>query len=290
MLILTIYAELSTRAWAPVVPIVIVWIIFPVTDFVVGMIPVRRLLTKSEKIELEKRWSFRLVVLSWAPLQIGFLLWACFRATDPSITNLRFLALAANTGLIAAEGINVAHELLHKRSAFEVFVGEFLLVCVCYGHFVIEHALGHHKNVATPNDPATMRFGESFYNFLSRTIVGGFRSAWSIECKRLRASGKFVWGVSNRVLRYITTSATIVIMLATLIGPAAAPFFLIQSVVAVTLLEQVNAIEHYGLVRKRDKSGVYEPVGAQHSWDAQHRFSNFLLFKLQNHADHHLRK
>ena len=290
VLILMFLAEISNHSWAPVIPIFIVWIIFPIIDFFTGQIPGYKFNSKQEEKFFERRWSFRLVLYSWIPFQFAFLTWACFRSAELSITSIRFLALAANTGLMAAEGINVAHELLHKRNSLEVYIAEILLVCACYGHFIIEHAIGHHKNVATPQDPATMRFGESFYSFLPRTVFGGFRSALMIEKSRLRSEGKSPWSVRNRVLRYSLSSILIILAINIVIGRNASLFFVLQAFFAIVLLEQINAIEHYGLNRKISKSGYYESVKPQHSWDTGDRFSNFLLFKLQNHADHHTRR
>ena len=60
-----------------------------------------------------------------------------------------------------------------------------------------------------------------------------------------------------------------------------------QSVVGFSLLELVNYIEHYGIVRKLTSNGKYERVNPLHSWNASHLISNFFLFQLQRHSDHH---
>lgn len=191
---------------------------------------------------------------------------------------------------MAAEGINCSHELLHRRSMVERFLGKLLLTSVLYGHFVIEHTRGHHANVATPDDPATMRFGESIYHFLPRTIVGGYRSAWRLEKARLARSGLAVLSVHNEMVLYALAQVAFCVSFYAMFGTKGLLLFFFQSAVAVLLLEQINAIEHYGLLRRRLPSGEYERVGPKHSWDAPHRVSSYLLFKLQVHADHHLRK
>ena len=63
-------------------------------------------------------------------------------------------------------------------------------------------------------------------------------------------------------------------------------FFLISATIGALLLETVNYIEHYGMVRKKI-DGRYEKVTHLHSWNASHMVSNFLLFQLQRHSDHH---
>jgi alkane 1-monooxygenase len=229
-------------------------------------------------------------VLLWPPVQMVCLVWGAARVGGRGGGGLvRDAALALSLGLIAAGGINCAHELLHRRSVLERSAARLLLVSVCYGHFFIEHARGHHRMVATPEDPATLPYGESFYRFLPRTVCGGFASAWRLEAERLRAAGRPVWGVRNAMLWYVAAPfALFIAPLWAAYGPRAVALYFAQAVVAVTLLEQINAIEHYGLVRARGPGGDYEPVGPEHSWDAPHIVSNYLLFKLQRHADHHL--
>lgn len=62
---------------------------------------------------------------------------------------------------------------------------------------------------------------------------------------------------------------------------------LIGGLGGVIVLEVINYIEHYGLRRKRLPDGTYEKVTIRHSWNAPHRFTNYLLYKLQRHSDHH---
>lgn len=248
-------------------------------------------LSPAQRAEIATSWSFRAPVLLWAPMQLALFVWAARRVSDKQITHepARIVALLASMTLVAAGGINCAHELLHRKSLLEQALGQILLVSVCYGHFFIEHARGHHKRVATPHDPATLQFGESFYHFLPKTLIGGFRSAWMLEKNRLNRTGRTVWSLRNAMIWYIIAPMALFIApFAAALGARAVIFYLLQSFGAVVLLEQVNAIEHYGLTRRRLPDGSYEPVGPQHSWDGPYTASNYLLFKLQRHPDHHL--
>lgn len=288
--LMTIWGQYSAHRHAPLLPIVFVWVLVPLLDlFFARAAPPPPPLSAQQRIALESRVAYRAVVWLWAPTQLVYMYWAASRATSPDITVSQLACLVLASGLVGAGGTNCAHELLHRRSSWEVRLAELLLCSVCYGHFVIEHAQGHHRRVATLDDPATLRFGESFYAFLPRTVFGGLQSAWDIEAKRLRRLGCGAFSMGNAVLRYAAASIAMLVALAVILGPMAALFAIATATVAVTLLEQVNAIEHYGLMRDQNASGKYEPVGAQHSWDTDHVASNFLLFKLQNHADHHLR-
>lgn len=296
--VLTVLTHYSPNPYHSLFPPIFVWLLIPILDVIIPLSPTSspstlnaQALTPCLRRRLESCLSFRLVIYLWPPTQFSLLLWAIHRITSTYVSPLRIITLLSSLKLVAAEGINCAHELLHRRSRIERFLGDLLLYSVCYGHFSVEHAKGHHVHVATPNDPATLRYGESFYSFLPRTIVGGLRSAWAIEVKRLhlKPHAHVLSPVHNRVVRAFVIQTFLAVLLTRFFGVVALAVFFIQAGSAVVLLEQTNAIEHYGLVRKNREDGTYEPVGARHSWDAPHAISSYLMFKLELHAHHHLR-
>ena len=164
-----------------------------------------------------------------------------------------------------------------------------MLATTCYLHWAIEHVRGHHRTVATPEDPATARRGESFYAFWPRTVIGGFRSAYQLERDRLARQGGGTGAFENAVHASVLIELAIIVALWWSFGFGAVLFFLAQSFVAVSLLESVNYLEHYGMERKRLPDGGYEKVLPAHSWNSGHRLTNYFLFNLQRHSDHHYR-
>jgi len=184
-------------------------------------------------------------------------------------------------------GITIAHELIHKSSRFEQTLGKIILVSVCYGHFFVEHLSGHHKRVSTPHDPASSQFGESFYMFWPRTVFGSFKSAWHLEDLRLKKKGLSAWNIQNQIIHFILSSIGFALTCYRFFGIPGVKFFFLQSFVAFTLLEIVNYIEHYGLERKEVTKGTFAKVTPMHSWNAAYTVSNYFLFKLQRHSDHH---
>jgi alkane 1-monooxygenase len=169
-------------------------------------------------------------------------------------------------------GITVAHELCHKKEKLPRFVADLILASVCYKHFSIEHVRGHHLQVATKEDPASSRRDESVYPFLLRTITGTFLHALQLD--------------KTGVIKGVAFSL-IFVSSAFFFDLRAGAFFVIQSIVAIVLLELVNYVEHYGLSRKKLSHGRYEKVLPIHSWNSSHKFSNLILFNLQRHSDHH---
>ncbi len=200
-----------------------------------------------------------------------------------------FILFTVGLGLISGiMGINVSHELIHRvNNRLEPALGRAMLFTVFYGHWAIEHVAGHHARVATFEDPATAREGESFYRFWPRTVFGGFESARDIENGRLERKNLAKWGPRNRVLQYLAIQLGLVGGLALVFGPVAVPYYFLQAITAVTLLEAVNYLEHYGLVREKLPDGRYEKVTHRHSWNNSSRISNWYLFNLQRHSDHH---
>ena len=197
-------------------------------------------------------------------------------------------------GIFGGTMINVAHELGHRNSKMAQFHAKFTLMTVCYMHFFIEHNRGHHVWVATPKDPATARKGQSLYAFWWQSIIGSFRSAWQIELRLLEKANVPFWSIKNNMIWAVVLPLVfcgVLVVLGSAIAERFAweviPFFFGQSIVAFLLLESVNYIEHYGILRREITPGKYERVNPLHSWNANHLFSNLVLFQLQRHSDHH---
>lgn len=240
--------------------------------------------THEEARELNERKSFRLVPMSWAVSQPLLLVWGLWAQSKLTLTIPQLLAFIASLGTVTGVlGINIAHELIHKDTKLERGLGQFLMAQVCYGHWVVEHLHGHHKRVSTEEDPATSRTGENFYAFWFRSIKGGWESAWELEKKRLGNP----WSANNNILQLGTVSLLAAFASYNLFGRRALAVFFGQSIVAISMLEIINYIEHYGLRREKLPQGGYESVKVTHSWNADASFTNAYLFKLQRHSDHH---
>ncbi len=232
------------------------------------------------------RW-YRWVVASCVPLQYGVTLAGAWIAATQSLQPMDWLGLTISVGSINGLGINTAHELGHKSPRCERVLARVALAPVAYGHFFVEHNRGHHLRVATPEDPASARMGESFWHFLPRSIVGGVRSAWALEASRLNRKGLPALHIGNQNLQSWSLSLVLFAVLTAVFGWPVLLFLLAQALYGVSLLEVVNYIEHYGLLRQRDEQGRLEACGPRHSWNANHVASNVFLLHLQRHSDHH---
>lgn len=231
---------------------------------------------------------FKLITFIYVPIQIIALIAALYIVSTHSLAWYEWLGFCMSIGLVTGGmGINLAHEFMHKNTFLEQLLSKSLLSMVCYGHFIIEHVRGHHLRVATPDDPASAKLGESLYQFLPRTIIGSFRSALHLETKRLGQKQYALYSYHNQFWWIILVPILISAACYLIGGLPTLCFFLLQSIVAILILELVNYIEHYGLERQKLANGQYERVSPCHSWNANHWLSNQLLFHLQRHSDHH---
>lgn len=239
---------------------------------------------------------YRFVTYIWTFVQFSFVLWGAYAvSSDKLITAVEWIGFILSFALVTGGiGITVAHELGHKKSVLEKFYSKMLLMTVSYMHFYIEHNRGHHVQVATPEDPATARKQENFYTFWVRSVFVGYAHAWKLEQESLKRRGLQLVSWQNEMIRFALLPIFFCGVLTFLFSflnnrfvwevPV---FFYSQSFFAFSLLELVNYVEHYGIVRKEIAPGKYERVNPLHSWNASHLISNFFLFQLQRHSDHH---
>jgi alkane 1-monooxygenase len=235
------------------------------------------------------------VTYGWVYVQLGVLAWGFYVVSTSDLFWWQWIAFSTGTALVTGGiGITVAHELGHRSEKIEQFYAKVLLMTVCYMHFFIEHNRGHHVRVATPEDPATSRYGESFYAFWWRSVKDGYLSAWHLEKERLTKKGLPFWSLKNQMIWFqllpLIFCGLIFLCFSFLLNRwtwEIPVYFFVQSVLGFSLLELVNYLEHYGMERRKLPSGQYEKVTPIHSWNASHVVSNFLLFQLQRHSDHH---
>ena len=188
-------------------------------------------------------------------------------------------------GVTGGQGITMAHELGHSRSRLSRLCAWLLMSSVNYSHFMVEHYRGHHVRAATHADPATARKGESLWRFLPRSLIGSFVNAWALEAQQLRRH-KRTWVRSPLLWSLLAQLAWLAVLFQWL-GFAAFLFWCVQSMYAVFLLEAINYIEHYGLVRQTSR-GKSEAFDVHHAWNADHFLTNCFLVNLQRHSDHHM--
>lgn len=301
----------AKRYWwllSPMVPPLVAWSLWNFTTsghgawlwgafiLIYALIPMLDVLVGTDKsnppedatMHLEVDRYYRWIVGLYIPTQFAVVTWGAWIVATHPLAWWEYIGLVLSIGVVSGVGINTAHELGHKNVSWERWLARLTLAPVAYGHFFVEHNRGHHIRVATPEDPASSRLGESFWAFLPRTMVGSLVSAWALEKARLKRAGHGVWSWRNENLQAWAMTVVFFGALVAWLGPIVLPFLLVQALYGASLLEVVNYIEHYGLLRQKDpKTGRYVRCQPEHSWNSNHVVTNLFLYQLQRHSDHH---
>ena len=273
--------------WTVLLLPVITWYLFGAADFAIGR---EKSNADPETADARIFWH-RLLTLVWAPVQFVTLFGLiAYVAPADHLSAFEKIMVFVGVGVITGTiGINYAHELMHQKDRTERFCADALLAMVLYSHFRSEHLLVHHRYVGTPRDPVTARYGESFYRFYPRVLRQCLTSAFAAE-QQMLARKNLPWTHRSNPFWAYWAAQVLMLGLAIAIGGwAGLGLFLTQAGIAIWQLELVNYVEHYGLTRKHLGDGKYEHVKPQHSWNADHKASNWLLINLQRHSDHHFK-
>ena len=271
------------------------WLSFLAILYGFGLIPLLELLIapKSENMQaaeeevVKEDRFFDFLIYLIVHVQYALLAFFLYRVNQTTDT-ITLVGYIFSFGLMCGVlGINVAHELGHRAKKSEQNMAKALLLTSLYLHFFIEHNRGHHKNVSTQEDPATSRYNEPIYLFWPRSIIFGFISAWQLEAKRLKAKSISAFSLKNEMLQFQLIQATTLVVIGFTLGILPLIAFLGSALFGILLLETVNYIEHYGLSRQLQPSGLYERVKSTHSWNSNHILGRMMLFELSRHSDHH---
>ena len=237
--------------------------------------------------DLEADPYYSRIVKLFIPLQYATNIYGTYLASCKDTSLADQALLGTLVGMVNGIAINTAHELSHKSGRLEHYLSHLALAPSGYNHFRIEHPYGHHRRVATPEDPASSRLGETFWKFLPRTVIGSFKSAIEIEKNRLERKKLPFFCKENELIHGWAMSAVYHAAMFSKFGVRSVPFQVTQAAYAITLFESVNYIEHYGLKREKKANGQYERTLPEHSWNNNNVVTNLFLYQLQRHSDHH---
>lgn len=271
--------------WTLCLPLIINYTLMPLLDWLIGSDdnnPPEELVP-----QLEADKYYRYLTYLTVPLHFVALIIFAYVVGTNDLSWWTILVTAIIAGGYSGLGINTAHELGHKQTSIEKLLAKITLAVPAYGHFCVEHNRGHHVLVATSDDPASSRMGESIYAFTLREIPGTFRRGWELEKSRLQKQGKSTWSVDNDILQSYAISALFQGALIYAFGWIMLPFLAVHNFWAWFQLTSANYIEHYGLLREKKDNGRYERCLPHHSWNANYIMSNLALFHLERHSDHH---
>lgn len=282
------YISLVGSGWWTYTLVFYAFGIVPILDFLLPFDDKNLSQAEEEIVKNDRLYDY--LLYSTVPIQYALLVLFLFAVQRPDLSNFELAGMILSFGICCGGiGINVAHELGHRNKPSEQNMSKALLLTSLYMHFFIEHNRGHHKNVSTPNDPASSRRNELLYTFWIRSVVGSYLSAWHLENERLQKQNLPIISLHNEMIRFTLIQAALIGAIVWFFGVAAMLYFVASAVMGFLLLETINYVEHYGLSRKLTERGTYEQVQPVHSWNSDYVVGRVLLFDLTRHSDHHYR-
>ena len=261
-----------------------------------GFIPVAELFlnTNTENYENDdvenrlKNKFFDLFLYLNVPIVYGCIGYILYLLGTKNLSVYEIVGLTLSLGVVlGANGINVAHELGHRRTLFEKLLGKLLLIPSHYTHFYIEHNHGHHLHVSTPEDPSTAKYNQNLYAFWYQTITGTYKKAWDIQLKLNQVENRKFYSINSDMFWFTIIQISYLGCALYFFGVIGFTVLLFAGIVGLLLLETINYIEHYGLKRKQLASGRFERVSEKHSWNSNHVVGRIILYELTRHSDHH---
>lgn len=280
------YIALTNTGWWTLLPMLLFFVLVPGLEL---FLPIdtanfEEKIAADEKNERLYDWMLYLAV----PVQVLMMSYFLIVMQTTTFGTMEYWGRMTAMGLMCGVlGINVGHELGHRHSRMEQFLGEILLLTSLNTHFLPYHNGGHHLNVATPKDPATARKNQLLYTFWFTSHFRSYFQAWKLENNLMRHQGKSILSLSNRMVGYTIANIVLLLTIYYFLGSYILLNFIAVSAIGIGLLETINYIEHYGLARKQNEKGRYEPVRHHHSWNSDHVLGRAMLFNLSRHSDHH---
>ena len=280
------FRSFSETGWEIWMPLVWAWVIIPVAELLIKPVPSNMNDVQEELAKKDRTYDFLLYLI--VILQYSLLIKFLFAIKEDTMTWLDISGRIGVMGLLCGTfGINVGHELGHRVNKFEQTLAKALLLTSLYMHFFTEHNKGHHKRVATPEDPSSARYGEPVYIFYFRTIIFSYISAWHIANDEMRKKDKNPISLQNEMVQFLLIQTAFLVLLFFVFSGLVMLYFIAAAFMGILLLETVNYIEHYGLQRKLTGDGKYERAMPEHSWNSDHVIGRLMLFELSRHSDHH---
>ncbi len=282
---IVVWISFTNKGWMTHLPAIVFFGFVPFLEFFIKPNPKNFTKEEEEKEKENKLYTFLLYLT--LPIQIGFLIFFFYAIQEPLSTSDLIGRIFGMGIMCGVFGINVGHELGHRNNRFDEFIGEILLLTSLNTHFLPYHNGGHHFNVATPDDAATARKNEILFTFWIRSHFSSYAEAWKLENKRMRQENRSWFHHQNRMIIYTFCNILLLSLIFFFFGKLVLMCFIAAAVSGIIMLETVNYIEHYGLLRTKNEFGRYEKVKRNHSWNSDHQIGQILLFNLSRHSDHH---
>jgi len=285
---ISVYISITSSGIMTFTTPIYVFILIPILELFVKDFGSNKGYSESEKNNRISNRFFDVLLYLNIPIVLGLLLLSFTNLNSLELLGFEILGIILSTGiLLATNSINVAHELGHRKSRLDKTISKALYLPCLYMHFFIEHNYGHHKNIATPSDPATAKLNQSIYSFWITSVINQYFNAWRIQLKLLKDQKRNFFSKKNDMMFYTIFQLLYLLVVLFTFGTSGLIYSVVIAVTSFLFLECINYIEHYGLKRTKLPSGRYERVQPHHSWNSNHFIGRIVLYELTRHSDHH---
>jgi alkane 1-monooxygenase len=284
VLFVLLWTGIYLGGWWLALPIVFLMAAIPALDMITGWQDT--LVFEKEQFSATELFLLHWNVRLYAIFYVGSVTWIALSLHR--FTGLEIGLLIGSAGLIGGIGFGAAHELLHGKEDIDMFIQRVATAFLFYPHYRLIHIRSHHLHAGTDHDENTAWMNETIYSYIARTIPGSMIRSWQLEARRTKGDGSLGALLKNQMTRYLLWQIALLGTLLGFGGLAGLLFYFAHVFVAHLVLESVNYIQHYGLLRDKNDGGEYERTGPEHSWDTYHFFSSYITFRVGHHSYHHI--
>tara|TARA_Y100000287_G_scaffold12974_1_gene9452 strand:- start:2727 stop:3857 length:1131 start_codon:yes stop_codon:yes gene_type:complete len=228
------------------------------------------------------------IILAWRlfhytsayPIEVTSLFGITYQS---GISGINLIGATLSAGLWAGLGIIYGHELSHNRKE-GFFISRLIMSLSGASHFTYAHVYNHHLDLGHEDDPATAPRGRNVYHHAWLSHVGQSKYSFDLERDKLKKQRKSFFSLSNKWIIGYLYSLPSIILFVWAGGVIGILSLLVVWVISNFLLEALNFMGHYGLIREHGK-----PVEHRHSWDNDNVFTSWFFIEIGRQGDHHVR-
>ena len=199
------------------------------------------------------------------------------------ISGFNLIGSVLSAGLWAGLGIIYGHELSHNRKE-GFLVSRLIMALSGASHFTYAHVYNHHLDLGHEDDPATAPRGRNVYSHAWLSHAGQSQYSYDLEREKLKKQKKSFFSLSNKWILGYLYSLPSILLFVWAGGVLGVLSLTVIWVISNFLLEALNFMGHYGLIREKGK-----PVEHRHSWDNDNLFTSWFFIEIGRQGDHHVR-
>lgn len=232
--------------------------------------------------------------LATVPLHVHvplmFVLWGLFlvrlgqwRDGSSSVTFVDVVGMVLSVGWIGAvPNVPVMHELMHRRHWYPRALAKVCTTFCLDPNRDIGHRLTHHIDLCTPADSDTPTRGQTTYSFMWQASYGAWKDGVTTTLTALRKRDRSFFHWKNSLYLEISLMGLLIAFTLWMAGIPGLVAATVTSFFSKLLLEGLNYLQHYGLVRVPGA-----PVRLHHAWNHLGAVIRPVGLEITTHIEHH---